>query len=623
MSYESPAALGHLQLDDSKPWEAYLKSTAALCLEILNYQRRQMAISSRGFQKIWQRTVNFIKDAYEKGYSHHYFCDKLLWSLFKDDPLVAQMQGELLHLNIPIKQTAPLILKALHTFMAAQRQNNLQDIHINIYSVLFCADMALFAREKIPCEYFIFATTKTTKRWYRRIIERSRLFFSEIPPGDFIPLLDPPLARAANNLYWFQYHQQTRSKGANPVPRADYYARYLEQVFLPFSLQSCLYEEPGYNTQPGIKKTSPSSPDTSITLGEEIELGELMPDGKVKQFPTAEIHDIVEDWNLSLEVELRKNNITDYELSHTVGKHCDRSIIEGRIGEFHLKIFNDGNVIEVNCTPYTAQQTFLINGRLFTAPDILDLLIFPVAHQLGHAIYSGHKHVDVRTPFNKEPESLFRLLVDVQHQDYLPAMFGRENSSLEHFPYYKDQGDEPDSINALNYLIKVLNHSIEEGLTPIQNSDFSNLCSLRDILAALNLLKHRGPLCIRYFHEESGNDVISAKVTNDPETTMEFRLFQAPYTGRETKDMNRLILHWIEKARRQTRDRRKIELLQGMTEYDEGAAPATKRFQQFVTGLSLHYPTYKRLAERCRKKQIVPTPLLPPPPVVMATPALD
>ncbi len=617
VQYENITCKPHLPLDLNNPLHAYLNNTMTLYLEVLQRLQKHNEISSEQFENAWCEISDLAQMTLEEYCSPVVFGEEVLRKI-RIDPSIHDMRCELLLSHVPEIETAPLILKGLTVFLDAREQNlkqgsGFQDIDIREFAVFFCADIVLLQQEKIDYNHFICIQSQAAQEWYQHVIYRCQLLPLEASTMELDRPFNPCLLRALNNLYWFEnFFMKHSTHGApaqaqtHPTQRSDFYARYVEQVLLPLNLQNCLYEEPGYNVQPHTQGTLPRIPATSTTLGEEVEFGKLERSGVVSFYSGDSVPGYITAWKVSLENIIDKNNITDYEITLESTEDSEY-IIFCRTGTFHLEIYNDGrNVFEVNCSPYRVDQTFCINGKNFTTGELFDLLIFPTAHLLGHGIYSGHKHVDIRPLFNNEPESFIRLLADVQHQDHLPKAFGRDKACPAHFPYYKDQHDQYHATETFNYILWVLNHSIQSGLTPVQNAGFDNICALQNIMSKLNLLKRRGPLYIGNLNFRAKDLPVSDKVTNTPETTMEFRLFQAPPCGRGMDQMNTLILRWVDKARDDTRARKIIPLLTPSGSPGESCEIKNIKYRNFIEELGLDYPTYEKLAEQCLTKQIPP-----------------
>ncbi|MCL1078764.1 hypothetical protein D5R81_15180 [Parashewanella spongiae] len=218
-----------------------------------------------------------------------------------------------------------------------------------------------------------------------------------------------------------------------------------------------------------------------------------------------------------------------------------------QIGDWQLMSFVDGNVIECHTTPYTAEQCFTVvkhnETKRMRSSELLEITVLDLADTKQLQGRSGHKHIDVSSVFNGNPEFVLRFILLFNQMTFLPRVLDRL-SRLEQFNYL---AIKPQTQRA----VSLLNKHIDEHRIPLQN-DYHKLIDLVILFKKLFNMKGKY-IAVNLEHLKAGTP--SRDMLTSPNSTIELRMFHCPQTRLEIDSINKFIqgmitLAWIEMIQR-------------------------------------------------------------------------
>ena len=243
----------------------------------------------------------------------------------------------------------------------------------------------------------------------------------------------------------------------------------------------------------------------------------------------------LQEWRQELSQTLQQQGVEDYHI--TLG--IDNLVLQ--VGDWSYKLFRDICLLEVNATPYQPDQLFpvTIRGdiRQYSAYDMFDQFIHPVARALGCLGISGHKHLDIRYALDGNAELMLRVIMDLENAAWLPRILGREKSTAVFPNIYQEK---PKSAQMLKNIIKAVNDRWQNDASPLWG-DYEHLVSLVSFLRQFSILS-KGPCALS--HIRAGEH--TADLHKEPKSTLEFRLFHCPRDGHESELVNKLLMARIQ-----------------------------------------------------------------------------
>ncbi len=320
-------------------------------------------------------------------------------------------------------------------------------------------------------------------------------------------------------------------------------------------------------TLPVSENKMPVIDTKELRIGEEFE---FWPNQQRERLEISERLKKLDEFIECIKGILNKQNIL-YEIKSVEN---DRTVIQ--IGDWSCKIFLDLGAIEVNTTPYTDGQIFHItkNGytRCLTSYECFDSFIHSAARALGSVGRSGHKHVDVYKAFHGNAELMFRVMVDMENATWMPKALDREGRSG---CFLYASGTKKIFLSAI---AERINQRMQDPESQLVHGSFSHLQNLKSMLSCLDMVYTNSPC--NFMHIETSIISHSATVTDDPTTTIEFRLFHCPRSGEESRVINKLLtgrFKYLLECQKQCKPIEYSGL--SLDHYDEqGAADAALRF---------------------------------------------
>ena len=213
------------------------------------------------------------------------------------------------------------------------------------------------------------------------------------------------------------------------------------------------------------------------------------------------------------------------------------------IGNWECKVFGDEENLEVIVTPYQPDQVFIIDGKPYTPYQCFDYFIHNVAKDLSLKGVSGHRHMDIRHCLGGDKELLFRLMLDMEHQSWLPRAFSREEQS-KFFKYALQHADvQKEKVCSM---VRTVNSNPKKSQASHQPGSFSDLCELKNLLSCMFLWDHYGPCSMRHVEEEDHPPSIRAV----PTSTVELRFLPCAKNGEESRLISELLIKRVEYLRK-------------------------------------------------------------------------
>ena len=282
-----------------------------------------------------------------------------------------------------------------------------------------------------------------------------------------------------------------------------------------------------------ISSKVPAIDPEQLRFGEEME---FWPDQQCKKIEQSLLQDKKAQFIERIEAIL-KHHAIDYETKADFENTELPTVI--KVGNWRCKIFLDEDVIEVNTTPYTLDQTFLITEgqilRELTAYECFDRFIHTAARELNMPGRSGHKHVDVYQAFHGNAELAFRVMIDMENAAWMPGAFDRE-ARVDKFAY---SAFEEKQKRLLTYVTGRVNHLLKDPQQRLLSGSFQHLQNLRRLMDLLSITRHYAPCSLDHISSLAFEH--TQTVTSTPNTTLEFRPFHCPRTGEESRLINKLL----------------------------------------------------------------------------------
>ena len=317
-------------------------------------------------------------------------------------------------------------------------------------------------------------------------------------------------------------------------------------------------------------------------FGEEFE---FYPGGK--PLLSKKLHHYLERWKKELETIACESGISNLSIK------MDDETLFCQLGYWEYKVFKDSGTLEVNTTPYHPEQCFSvrIHGKesKFTAYQLFDLLIHPVARKLECTGRSGHKHVDVSQLLSGNPELLLRIFMDMENIPWLARALGRESRRM----CFLRMSDSPDDrVKLLSRIIEETNKNIKDPMVICFGSNFSDLINFRNFLMHLGFLSH-GPCNLSHLQDKE----YSATIHTKPMSTIEFRVFHCPENGEESSLINRLLLARIRFHLQCQKERRPIPCnVEKSDSYDSGRdEEVVTAYHQYISECGLDPGEFRKL----------------------------
>ena len=340
-----------------------------------------------------------------------------------------------------------------------------------------------------------------------------------------------------------------------------------------------------------------------LTYGEEFEFYIKEPGSR----PTdEEFMEVLKKWAGYIEEALQENHILDYDIKLSEGSFD--SYLSLWVGGWHARIFIDGDVLEVNTSPYRLDGSLPSQresaGRGVDTYQLFDLVVFGITEKMGLKPRSGHKHVDISRALHGNSEVLFRLLVDVDCRAWLPRLQRREARSESMFSYLK-QGKAAES-RAMEFLIGQFNQQLEVAPQRRKGACYADVVQLERALTDLGISHRLRPLNLKHL---SLTEVTTpaAKVTR-PKTTIEFRFPQSARNGDEAKIMNEMLCAWLQLMERNQRANKplKAEFNDPMEYKDD--QEVMRLFRGFIQELGLDWGRFLKLSHIDSDLKTAPVP---------------
>nr|MDT0252409.1 hypothetical protein [Endozoicomonas sp.] len=212
-------------------------------------------------------------------------------------------------------------------------------------------------------------------------------------------------------------------------------------------------------------------------------------------------------------------------------------------GNWQFKAFRDDVNLEFTVTPYQCYQKFKVfmNGEeeLYDSYKLFDEFIASPVKELGFTGVSGHKHLDIRgSSLDGNVELLFRIIVDMENNPWLPKAFNRLGS-LEYFSYV--QGNK-EHFQLLQTMIKAVNARLESGGYNPRFGNYSDMVKLANFMNKLGLNTKYSACALHHLK----NSEYTVNINISPTSTIEFRQFHCPRNGDESRLVNELLTERIE-----------------------------------------------------------------------------
>ncbi len=326
-----------------------------------------------------------------------------------------------------------------------------------------------------------------------------------------------------------------------------------------------------------------------LTFGEEFEFITE----QHGNFSVEEADKTMMKWHTKLEEILGNKGITDFDIipSYHSKNHLMKSL-DIRIGNWYYRIYHDFNVLEVNTSPYTLDQSFAVQGEALNVYQFFDHFVLDIAKNLHLPTRSGHKHIGIDKALHGNSEILLRLLLDTEKRGWFPRLFLREQRSVEHFRYMsQDSYSRPATLSTI---VESFNQQLQIDPDRKINESFDSIKKLVEVLQDMDLwAKKEVPLNLKHL---SGNT--SEKADNEVReacTTIEFRFPQAPRTGKEAELLNRIFVAWLQLMEKHQHGNIPLRL-----EQDDPMDYLTGRdnkvmglFREFIQELELDWDTFR------------------------------
>lgn len=350
--------------------------------------------------------------------------------------------------------------------------------------------------------------------------------------------IEAPYAEQLNELYWAEGFPADAG-GVSHQLSLEGARNYLLHVLIPQDIKAELFPtSDAYQVTPGASRLEASDFHGShrklFLFGEEFEYSGLNIAAK---------NDLVRDdyklkrWIENLEQKLKQKNIHDYSITPNTHNNLIYEIWV-TIGNWECKVFADEENLEVIVTPYEPDQVFLVNGKPYTPYQCFDYFIHDVALDLSLKGVSGHRHMDIRHCLGGDKESLFRLMVDMEHHSWLPRAFGREEQS-KFFKYALQHAEiQREKIFSM---LRSVNAELKKHGASQQPGSFSDLCDLKSLFSCMYLWDHYGPCSMRHVEDEDHPPSIRVS----PTSTVEFRFLPCAKDGEESRLISELLIRRI------------------------------------------------------------------------------
>ena len=276
-------------------------------------------------------------------------------------------------------------------------------------------------------------------------------------------------------------------------------------------------------------------------------------------------------------------------------------VLDVKIGSWQCRVFKDfwkgAALLEVNVSPYTINQRFLLNGRAWGCDEIFKCFITDIANDLNLKLSSGHKHVDLVESVGGNPELLFRMFVDAQNKAWLMQAFKTYEDSSDYCRFICQGGEKDKALILMKFIIAVFNKHINCSKKG-KGGGFVDVN--RPLIEFLSCLLYGGhpkryvPVNYRTFTSNNTAARVG-RVVQGPSSTAEFRFTPCSRSGGEAIKISRMLEAWFQKEAKDQVAGKLLdyEPVDPMTTYD--TVELKEKFDQFIVELGLDPDEFREL----------------------------
>ncbi|MFK0573403.1 hypothetical protein [Endozoicomonas sp.] len=237
------------------------------------------------------------------------------------------------------------------------------------------------------------------------------------------------------------------------------------------------------------------------------------------------IEKIIRDHGINAESKVERSTYKKEDES-------ERPCLHYSIGTWEAKVFQDlEDTLEIITTPYKLNQKFSVKNyncvEKYSAAKMFDYFIFPITRDLSLVGKSGHKHFDVIPSLSMIPELLFRIVVDVENNAWIPKALDRLDRMVEVFPYAVLSRSR---IELLTSMVAAANNQIKSGRCEPRRGSFSDILDLSEFMNSLKLNDKCSPCALHHLKDAEH----TVDINKEPTSTIEFRVPHCPRDGHES-----------------------------------------------------------------------------------------